>query len=171
MISRVPKNYYYDNEKSGIIWDKYSPLALDGQRLVVNGPLVSSSDTIEYRTENDESNKIVGYNITAWGPKYFKIFQKDGNVLEYGNRSSLASYFPVKSSSLNLPDTEFYNLGWALHKITDPNHNFVEYVYATNNSLSGSYSFSDTPCHQLYTDTKKMAANKLCQLSTLNMML
>ncbi|MCQ4914913.1 FG-GAP-like repeat-containing protein [Bacteroides nordii] len=144
MISRVPKNYYYDNEKSGIIWDKYSPLALDGQRLVVNGPLVSSSDTIEYRTENDESNKIVGYNITAWGPKYFKIFQKDGNVLEYGNRSSLASYFPVKSSSLNLPDTEFYNLGWALHKITDPNHNFVEYVYATNNSLSGSYSFSDT---------------------------
>lgn len=58
MISRVPKNYYYDNEKSGIIWDKYSPLALDGQRLVVNGPLVSSSDTIEYRTENDESNKI-----------------------------------------------------------------------------------------------------------------
>ena len=33
MISRVPKNYYYDNEKSGIIWDKYSPLALDGQRL------------------------------------------------------------------------------------------------------------------------------------------
>ncbi len=144
MISRVPKNYYYDNEKSGIIWDKYSPLALDGQRLVVNGPLVSSSDTIEYRTENDESNKIVGYNITAWGPKYFKIFQKDGNVLEYGNRSSLASYFLVKSSSLNLPDTEFYNLGWALHKITDPNHNFVEYVYATNNSLSGSYSFSDT---------------------------
>ena len=144
MISRVPKNYYYDNEKSGIIWDKYSPLALDGQRLVVNGPLVSSSDTIEYRTENDESNKIVGYNITAWGPKYFKIFQKDGNVLEYGNCSSLASYFPVKSSSLNLPDTEFYNLGWALHKITDPNHNFVEYVYATNNSLSGSYSFSDT---------------------------
>ena len=144
MISRVPKNYYYDNEKSGIIWDKYSPLALDGQRLVVNGPLVSSSDTIEYRTENDESNKIVGYNITAWGPKYFKIFQKDGNVLEYGNRSSLASYFPVKSSSLNLPDTEFYNFGWALHKITDPNHNFVEYVYATNNSLSGSYSFSDT---------------------------
>lgn len=144
MISRVPKNYYYDNEKSGIIWDKYSPFALDGQRLVVNGPSVSSSDTIEYRTENDESNKIVGYNITAWGPKYFKIFQKDGNVLEYGNRSSLASYFPVKSSSLNLPDTEFYNLGWALHKITDPNHNFVEYVYATNNSLSGSYSFSDT---------------------------
>lgn len=95
MISRVPKNYYYDNEKSGIIWDKYSPLALDGQRLVVNGPLESSSDTIEYRTENDESNKIVGYNITAWGPKYFKVFQKDGNVLEYGDPSSLASYFPI----------------------------------------------------------------------------
>jgi hypothetical protein len=34
MISRVPKNYYHDNEKSGIIWDKTSPLALDGQRLI-----------------------------------------------------------------------------------------------------------------------------------------
>lgn len=144
MISRVPKNYYYDGEKSGIIWDKNSPLALDGQRLVVNGPLVSSSDTIEYRTENDESNKIVGYNITSWGPKYIKVYQKDGNILEYGNTSSLASYFPLKSSSLTLPNANFYNLGWALHKITDPNHNFVEYVYNTNNSSSGSYIFSDT---------------------------
>lgn len=144
MISRVPKNYYYDGEKSGIIWDKNSPLALDGQRLVVNGPLVSSSDTIEYRTENDESNKIVGYNITSWGPKYIKVYQKDGNVLEYGNTSSLASYFPLKSSSPSLPDANFYNLGWALHKITDLNHNFVEYVYDTNSSLSGSYIFSDT---------------------------
>lgn len=144
MISRVPKNYYYDGEKSGIIWDKNSPLALDGQRLVVNGPLMSSSDTIEYRTENDESNKIVGYNITSWGPKYIKVYQKDGNVLEYGNTSSLASYFPLKSSSPSLPDANFYNLGWALHKITDPNHNFVEYVYDTNTSLSGSYIFSDT---------------------------
>lgn len=143
MISRVPKNYYYDNEKSGIIWDKYSPLALDGQRLVVNGPLESSSDTIEYRTENDESNKIVGYNITAWGPKYFKVFQKDGNVLEYGDPSSLASYFPIKSPSLTLPNTDFYNLGWAIHKITDPNHNFVEYIYDTN-PFSGAYKFGDT---------------------------
>ena len=143
MISRVPKNYYYDNEKSGIIWDKYSPLALDGQRLVVNGPLESSSDTIEYRTENDESNKIVGYNITAWGPKYFKVFQKDGNVLEYGDPSSLASYFPIKSPSLTLPNADFYNLGWAIHKITDPNHNFVEYIYDTNH-FSGAYKLGDT---------------------------
>ena len=143
MISRVPKNYYYDNEKSGIIWDKYSPLALDGQRLVVNGPLESSSDTIEYRTENDESNKIVGYNITVWGPKYFKVFQKDGNVLEYGDPSSLASYFPIKSPSLTLPNADFYNLGWAIHKITDPNHNFVEYIYDTNH-FSGAYKLGDT---------------------------
>ena len=143
MISRVPKNYYYDNEKSGIIWDKYSPLALDGQRLVVNGPLESSSDTIEYRTENDESNKIVGYNITVWGPKYFKVFQKDGNVLEYEDPSSLASYFPIKSPSLTLPNADFYNLGWAIHKITDPNHNFVEYIYDTNH-FSGAYKLGDT---------------------------
>ncbi len=143
MISRVPKNYYYDNEKSGIIWSKDSPLALDGQRLVVNGPSVSSSDTIEYRTENDESNKIVGYGITSWGPKYFKIYQKDGNVLEYGNPSSLASYFPIKSPSLTLPNSDFYNLGWAIHKITDLNHNFVEYIYDTNH-FSGVYKFGDT---------------------------
>ena len=34
MISRVPKNHYYDNDKTGIIWDNTSPLALDGQRLI-----------------------------------------------------------------------------------------------------------------------------------------
>ena len=51
MISRVPKNHYYDGEFGSIDWTKESPLALDGQRLI------KISDT-EYRTENESFSKI-----------------------------------------------------------------------------------------------------------------
>ena len=36
-----------------------------------------------------------------------------------------------------------FQLNWAIHKITDPNHNFVEYIYVTN-PYSGSYLLGDT---------------------------
>ena len=52
-------------------------------------------------------------------------------------------YRHVIPSASTLPNTDFYNLGWAIHKITDPNHNFVEYIYDTNH-FSGAYKFGDT---------------------------
>ncbi|MDR0863722.1 MAG: FG-GAP-like repeat-containing protein, partial [Candidatus Symbiothrix sp.] len=117
MISRVPKTYYYDNDRSGIIWNNTSPLALDGQRLIV----VNSSwgtDSIEYRTESG-LDKIMGYSISANGPSSFKIYTKDGRVLEYGGTTE---YLVLIQGS--------YYLGWALRKVTDTNDNYVKYTYA-----------------------------------------
>jgi hypothetical protein len=87
MISRVPENYYHDNNRSGIIWDSSSPLALDGQRLILTG--TSGSDSVEYRTESG-LDRIVGYTVKPWGPLTFKVYTKDGKILEYGNTSMIS---------------------------------------------------------------------------------
>ncbi len=137
MISRVPKNYYFDNEKSGIIWDNTSPLALDGKRLIEISRW--GTDSIEYCTEDDNTNRIVGYNIKSWGPLYFKVYAKNGNILEYGDATSVDSYFPLKITTEYNDDgiivniaNNFQNLGWSISKISDANNNYIKYAYTSD---------------------------------------
>ena len=132
MISRVQKDYYFDNERSGIIWNNTSPLALDGQRLII----VNNSwgnDSIEYRTESG-LDRIVGYNIKSWGPLTFKVYTKDGKILEYGDKASISSYFTIRLKNANNIETadSVYNLCWALAKITDANNNNIEFAYESD---------------------------------------
>jgi len=135
MISRVPKDYYFDDERSGIIWDNTSPLALDGQRLLKIQQW--GTDSIEYRTESGV-DKIMGYNIKSWGPQYFNIYTKDGKILMYGNPNSAASYFYYFNST-----SSFNNLGWFLYQIKDANNNFVLFTYTNS-------SYTDNTTKQTY---------------------
>jgi len=151
MISRTGKNYYYDNEKSGIIWDKTSPLVLDGQRLVKIQEW--GTDSIEYRIESG-LDRIVAYEIGGWGPLYFKVYTKSGNVIQYGDERKPNSYFPLKaclSRGFARKDLEMKNLGWAITSITDKNENFVLFEYASDQStedndgpLPDSYYYNGT---------------------------
>lgn len=131
MIARTGKNYYYDDEKSGIIWKNTSPLTLDGQRLLEVQRW--TTDSVEYTTESG-LDKIIGYNIKSWGPLYFKVYLKNGNVLEYGNPSSIHSYYPMAIEINANVDTSsrLENLGWMLTKITDSNNNFIEFIYTSD---------------------------------------
>jgi RHS repeat-associated protein len=138
MISRVTKNYYYDDEKSGIIWDKTSPLAWDGQRLIKIQEW--GTDSIEYRTESG-LDKIIGYEMTKFGPSYFKVYTKDGSILKYGGDEQYLYYdedlyyisfsnLPARIKSYRSLDSERYDLGWALSKSTDSNNNYIQYTYS-----------------------------------------
>jgi RHS repeat-associated core domain len=142
MISRVPENYYHDNNRSGIIWDNTSPLALDGQRLILVGTY--GSDSVEYRTESG-IERIVGYTIKSWGPLTFKVYTKDGKVLEYGSPSMVNSYFPVRLNHSNIGSaSEVYHLGWALTRVIDANNNYVDYIYSSDvTQLSGYYHYKN----------------------------
>ncbi|MDD3077753.1 MAG: SpvB/TcaC N-terminal domain-containing protein [Paludibacter sp.] len=135
MISRTPKNYYFDEEKTGIIWDNTSPLALDGQRLIeiqrwTTGDII---DSIEYDTEAKSGNRIVAYDIQDWGPTYFKVYTKAGQTFMYGNPTNTASYYPLKKTT-NILSRNFYNLAWALTSILDNNKNSIRYVYKNSES-------------------------------------
>ncbi|MCL2651853.1 MAG: FG-GAP-like repeat-containing protein, partial [Candidatus Azobacteroides sp.] len=140
MISRVPKDYYFDKERSGIVWDNNSPLALDGQRLIKVQEW--GTDSIEYRTESGV-DRIVGYNINDGVSMVFKVYTKDGKILEYGNITMDASYYPIASypiATTTPPSMEpnrnllpgFYHLGWALTRIVDTNNNFIEFTYISD---------------------------------------
>lgn len=123
MISRVPKNHYYDGEFGSIDWTKESPLALDGQRLI------KISDT-EYRTENESFSKITAESIQYRGPEVIKVQTKDGLIMEYGKKGSVISYSPVNISK---------RLGWLLSKVYDQFGNYISYNY----SYGGGETYKD----------------------------
>ncbi|MDL2323156.1 hypothetical protein LJC52_04125 [Bacteroidales bacterium OttesenSCG-928-A17] len=153
MISRTGKNFYFDTDKSGIIWDNTSPFALDGQRLleIQRWERGAITDSIEYRTESG-LDKIMAYDIASWGPLYFIVYTKEGSVIQYGNTADIASYFPLKARYRRKLDisTELWNLGWAITQIRDKNGNYLNFNYScdlegttiTNNISYNNYSGS-----------------------------
>jgi len=146
MISRVPKDFYFDYERTGIIWDNTSPLALDGQRLIIANDRWGN-DSIEYRTESG-LDRIVGYNIKSWGPLTFKVYTKEGKILEYGNKVDVNSYFPIRlATTANIEtSTTVRHLGWALSRITDTNNNFTEFAFTADVTNSSGYSNYKNVC-------------------------
>lgn len=137
-ITRVQKTTYYDNEDQAIVWDASSPLALDGQRLIL---LHSSQDSVEYRTVHDGFNRIVGYNLQSWGPSYFRVYSPSGMYMTYGSVSSLASYAPLfEDASLDAPSgVRFERAGWQLVEVCDRDGNYMSIEYAcTVGSLVGN---------------------------------
>jgi RHS repeat-associated protein len=129
MISRAPKNLYFDNKVSGIDWTKESPLVLDGQRLM---KVSESNGQIEYRTESESFSKIIGKNIRNWGPAIIEVHTKDGKILTYGNPNDPYSYF-VLFAEQRIPLCQVFvdgqNLGWSLTKMEDQNGNYIIYKY------------------------------------------
>jgi RHS repeat-associated protein len=137
MITRVAKTVYHDGKSSPIIWDSSSPLSLDGNRLLEYQRW--GIDSVEYKSESESFARIVGYEIASYGPKYFKVYTKEGSVLKYG--SNFYSNFPLYAVQ-NAPTTnsEFLNgnnLGWGLVSVSDLNGNTLSYQYIAE--WGGSY--------------------------------
>ena len=89
-------------------------LMLDGMRLKKKS---QSNEGVEYVTEPDSYIRIVGSDIQSWGPKYFKIYTKDGKTLTYSA----------------LQDDQ---LSWVLTEVCDANGNYMTYKYNTEYMLS-----------------------------------
>lgn len=161
MISRIPRSHFFDNEKTGIIWDKTSPLALDGNRLIEIQRW--NNDSVEYDTEEKSGNRIVGYNIMEWGAEYFKIYTKSGKIIQYGSLQDKASYSLIFNG--RNPDNTYsdflYNLSWSIVSIIDNNSNVIEFEYDNTieepTSTVNGRSFSNTVIKKIKygTNTKK----------------
>ncbi len=134
MITRVPQNNIHDGKKSGIIWNSSSPYAIDGNRLFIKNQTYGT-DSIEYYPEKDIGAHIVGVNIKANGPEYFKVYYKNGKTAIYGQ--NLDSRFPLRYLSYS----NEHNLGWALVKLTDPNGNYLEIVYDNDENHQSPYIY------------------------------
>jgi hypothetical protein len=123
-------------------------LCLDGQRLIqtdANGnallPLATQTADAtglsgaapprEFRTEIDSYSRIRAYGIGGPGtnvndgPSYFKVWTKDGHILEYG--TSPAGGTPSNAQILAQGNTSV--AAWALSRRSDIKGNFIDYKY------------------------------------------
>jgi len=87
-ITRCPKNLAQDGEVSAITLTSTDNLCLDGRRLkkVAEWPGFE-----EFRTFPDSLSKIVASFPNGWssaaGPQSFRIFTREGLILDYGTTS------------------------------------------------------------------------------------
>lgn len=126
-ISRAAQTKSQDGRIKGISFSNTDRFALDGERLI----LTDTNNTyggngVEYRTEQ---NAI--YRITSFGsgttPGYFKVENKAGLIMEYGN--STDSKVIVNGTTV---------IHWLLNRISDRYGNYITFSYYQN-PTTGEY--------------------------------
>ncbi len=115
-INRVGKDYYHDNKNEGIKFLGEDGFVLDGQRLIL---INSGQWQDEYRTETESFSKIIAYHNSNHNPQRFKIWTKDGKILEYG--------FTDNSSIEPIGKPVPYQ--WKINKIEDRLGNYIDFQY------------------------------------------
>ncbi|MCL2683093.1 MAG: FG-GAP-like repeat-containing protein [Bacteroidales bacterium] len=140
-ISRVGKNFYHDNERTGVELTMDDYFALDGKRLIrTGGHTVIGENGVIYDTEMASFSEIESFgheeieNISYFiqrpylGPKEFQVRAKDGSTLYYGtdDRSN--------SRVRHFKDGNIVISQWHISKMEDANGNYIEYKYNTQQS-------------------------------------
>jgi len=126
----------------GLPFTKSDRLMLDGMRLVLReGPYSGDASVFNanyfglnksYKTESEQFMKIESIDTTADGfPKSFKVWTKDGRIMEYGATEDSR----IEASGTNIP------LYWLVNRISDTKGNYIVFEYNENN-IKGSYYLS-----------------------------
>ena len=119
-ISRIPATKYYDNKQDGIDF-KDDRFSIDGQRLIIKSGTYGANGSV-YQTENYSNVKVVAYGNSpygsTYGPSYFIVYYPNGTRAWYGNAGNSRS-----------------RLEWAIFRWRDPQGNYVDYNYQSDNGL------------------------------------
>lgn len=99
---------------------------LDGQKLVVVDGGVYGAAGTEYRPVNNSRIKVISYGVAGNGPSYFKVWNVDGTVSEYGNTSDSS----VLQNDRGVIKSNI--LIWAVNEIVDNMGNAINFSYLTN---------------------------------------
>ena len=124
-ITRVSATKSQDGFVDDIDFDNNDRFALNGERLMV----VSGSygdNNANYKTEQNNHSKIVSYGTSGVGPEKFKVWTKDGLVLEFGYSEDSKIEAQGKASILV----------WLVTKVTDRKGNYMTFSYEENNANS-----------------------------------
>ncbi|MES2778348.1 MAG: FG-GAP-like repeat-containing protein [Bacteroidota bacterium] len=128
-INRQGKTNYYDhkNKSYPITWTYNDRFALDGKRL-----LLKESDNDNYGltqtvyvTESDPFTVITAMGSFGQAPSWFKVVNKDGLEMEYGNTAdnTNAKFLTEDGNSV---------ISWRINKIKDVNGNYILFKYINN---------------------------------------
>ena len=121
-VYRCGKNLAIDDVWGGVNFNNDDRFCLDGERLIaVSG--APGGDETEYRLEKNGYSKIISYGSQGSGPSYFRVWQKDGSVYEYGNTADAKVELPKQSHVYK----------WTINKITDiTKRNNIVFNYTEN---------------------------------------
>ncbi|PWQ92288.1 SpvB/TcaC N-terminal domain-containing protein, partial [Leucothrix pacifica] len=124
-ITRCPATEKYDDFQGGVRFNSEDRFCLDGQRLIaVEGS--NGGNLTEYRTAIESYTKVVSYGSQgASGPKYWKIWAKDGIISEYGNTSDAQVTISNQGNAVLL---------WMINRKSDRFDNTIDYTYDSSSS-------------------------------------
>lgn len=128
-ITRIPSTKAQDGASSGVKLDASDRYALNGERLIVIKGIYGA-DGSEYRTEQNTFIKIIAYGSTGFGVDKFKVWTKDGLVLDFAFTSD---------SKIEASGTTNRVMAWLLNKIEDTNGNYLTVQYAEDNNNGTFY--------------------------------
>ncbi len=134
-IHRCGGNAVDDGVSREVRYDRRDNFCLDGSRLALVAG-VHGKDGAEYRTTPDTFSRIVAFVDPAHsfygGPTSFKVWTKDGRILEYGGRAGSAD----EPSARIMADNGAVRI-WALSRVSDRSGNYfaVHYNQTTNPSF------------------------------------
>jgi len=122
-ITRCRKTLEQNGEIAGVKFDNTDRFCMNGQQLIAVSGVYGASGT-EYRTEVESFTKVVSYGTSAaGGPNYFKVWDKSGQITEYGNP-------PVYIR--NQQTSALYSYVWLVNKISDRFGNEMTFTYTKN---------------------------------------
>jgi hypothetical protein len=124
-ITRAPLNFYNDGTSDAADLQMNDAFAIDSARLL----LVSGTQGMDgsiYATEIESFMKVTAKGSAGNGPSWFKVETKSGNIIEYGNTTDSKILVPNFSSVIR----------WRINRITDPNGNYIEFIYTLTDGES-----------------------------------
>ncbi|MDN2709879.1 FG-GAP-like repeat-containing protein [Janthinobacterium sp. SUN118] len=128
-ILRCGQTIAQDGGVPGAInFDGNDRFCLDGERLVVSNGGVYGANGTEYRTERDSFSRIISYSNAGGGPAWFKVWNKSGEVMEYGGTADARIEAQGKATIRT----------WAINRVQDAASNFMTVSY-TKEAGSGDY--------------------------------
>jgi hypothetical protein len=126
-IERCAATVSQDGFKGGINYDSNDRFCLEGKRLMAISGTYGAHLT-EYRTEIDSFVKIISYGSAGSGPSYFKLWTKEGTLMELGNTSD-SKIEAQGEASVRV---------WALNKQQDTKGNYLTVNYFED-ATTGEY--------------------------------
>ncbi|WP_198043908.1 FG-GAP-like repeat-containing protein [Janthinobacterium sp. 1_2014MBL_MicDiv] len=119
-ILRCGQTIAQDGGVPGAInFDGNDRFCLDGERLVVSNGGVYGANGTEYRTERDSFSRIISYSNAGGGPAWFKVWNKSGEVMEYGGTADARIEAQGKATIKT----------WAINRVQDAASNFMTVSY------------------------------------------
>lgn len=125
-ITRCAKNIAEEGTRVGVKNDASDLFCLNGEKLrVVSG--VYGGDGAQYRTAHDSYARITSFGVAGAGPRWFRVEQKNGQILEFGN---------TDDSRLDLPAAATTRV-WMVNASMDrsANGNATRYTYQKDLAL------------------------------------